>query len=306
MYTIRQAAARTGIGESLLRAWQRRYAVVDPARTPSGYRLYDDEAIARLVAMRRLVEAGWSAAQAAASVRAAGAGAADAELGPATSDPAPAGRPRGSATDLVTAARGYDPVAIESALDDLFGRGSFEAVIDDLVLPAVAELGTAWADGALDIAGEHLASAAVHRRLAERFDHASVPFGAAGLVGPVLVGLPPGARHELGALAFGVALRRRGCEVLYLGPDVPAASWAAAADEIDARVAVIAVARPDDVEPAIAAAGAIAAAHPATRVALGGSGARLAAGAGIGIVRLPDRVVDAAAEVAGMLAGGRS
>src|SRR3712207_450395 len=55
MYTIRQAAARTGVPVSLLRAWERRYAIGRPTRTPAGYRLYDDEAIERLRTMRRLV-----------------------------------------------------------------------------------------------------------------------------------------------------------------------------------------------------------------------------------------------------------
>ena len=68
MYTIRQAAARSGVGESLLRAWERRYGVVHPSRTASGYRLYDDAASARLRAMRALVKAGWAASQAAEAV----------------------------------------------------------------------------------------------------------------------------------------------------------------------------------------------------------------------------------------------
>ena len=42
MYTIKQAAARSGVPVPLLRAWERRYGVVSPSRTPSGYRLYDE------------------------------------------------------------------------------------------------------------------------------------------------------------------------------------------------------------------------------------------------------------------------
>ena len=55
----------------------------------------------------------------------------------------------------------------------------------------------------------------------------------------VVVGLPPGSRHELGALAFAVAVRRRGVGVLYLGPDVPVASWVHVIEQNRARVAVI-------------------------------------------------------------------
>src|SRR5215212_3263433 len=61
MYTIKEASARSGVPIPLLRAWERRYGVVRPARTAAAYRLYADEDIARLRAMRRLLDDGWSA-----------------------------------------------------------------------------------------------------------------------------------------------------------------------------------------------------------------------------------------------------
>jgi hypothetical protein len=68
MYTIEQAALRTGISVPLLRAWERRYGVPTPDRSASGYRLYGDEAIAQLRAMRQLVDEGWAPSQAAIEV----------------------------------------------------------------------------------------------------------------------------------------------------------------------------------------------------------------------------------------------
>ena len=64
MYSIKQASIRSGVSVPLIRAWERRYGVVSPKRTPSGYRLYDDEAIATLVRVRELTESGWSASEA--------------------------------------------------------------------------------------------------------------------------------------------------------------------------------------------------------------------------------------------------
>jgi len=69
MYTIKQAASRSGVPVQLLRAWERRYGVVEPTRTPSGYRLYDEAAIARLRAMRRLIDEGWAPSTAAGHIR---------------------------------------------------------------------------------------------------------------------------------------------------------------------------------------------------------------------------------------------
>ncbi|MBJ7358666.1 MerR family transcriptional regulator, partial [Nocardioides sp.] len=69
MYTIKQAARLTGVPEASLRAWERRYAVVVPHRNASGYRVYDEAALAAVATMRRLVDDGWSPAEAAAAVR---------------------------------------------------------------------------------------------------------------------------------------------------------------------------------------------------------------------------------------------
>ena len=286
MYTIKQAAARSGVGVSLLRAWERRYGVVSPTRTSSGYRLYDDEAIARLRSMRQLVDGGWSASQAAEAV-----------LAGSIEPPVPLQSTVAAHADIeafLTAAATYDTVGIESVLDSFFSRGSFEAVVDDLVLPAVAVLGPAWASGRIDVAAEHLASAAVQRRLAALFDLG----GAPGAGTTVAVGLPPGGRHEIGTLAFAVALRRQGVNVLYLGPDVPISSWAHVVTERPTVAVVIGVAVSDDVDPADAVAVAIHEARPGVIVALGGPAA-VAAASDVRI--LADRVADAALEVAGLV-----
>ncbi len=286
MYTIKQAAARSGVGVSLLRAWERRYGVVAPIRTPGGYRLYDDDAITRLRCMRQLVDGGWAASQAAEAVLA---GLIEPPVPPPSTVAAHA-----DVEAFLTAVAGYDTVGIDSVLDAFFSRGSFEAVVDDLVLPAVAALGPARASGRIDVAAEHLASATVQRRLAALFDLG----GAPGVGATVVVGLPPSCRHEIGTLAFAVALRRQGVNVLYLGPDVPIASWVHVVTERPTAAVVIGVAVPDDIDPADAVAVAIHDARPRVVIAVGGP----AAGAAVSNVRvLADRVSDAALEVAGLV-----
>ncbi len=286
MYTIKQAATRSGVGVSLLRAWERRYGVVAPIRTPGGYRLYDDEAITRLRSMRQLVDGGWAASQAAEAVMA---GLIEPPVPPPSTVAAHA-----DVEAFLTVVASYDTVGIDSVLDAFFSRGSFEAVVDDLVLPAVAALGPAWAAGRIDVAAEHLASASVQRRLAALFDLG----GAPGVGATVVVGLPPGCRHEIGTLAFAVALRRQGVNVLYLGPDVPIASWVHVVTERPTAAVVIGVVVPDDIDPADAVAVAIHEARPRMVIAVGGP----AAGAATSNVRiLVDRVGDAALEVAGLV-----
>jgi DNA-binding transcriptional MerR regulator len=65
VYTVGRTAELTGVPSGTLRKWEQRYGVVVPQRSPGNYRLYDDDAVRRLVVMRSLVEAGWTAQEAA-------------------------------------------------------------------------------------------------------------------------------------------------------------------------------------------------------------------------------------------------
>ena len=303
MYTIREAAARTGVPVPLLRAWERRYGVVAPTRTAGGYRLYDDDALERLRSMRRLVDDGWTASVAAAAILDGTAPATSAGRAPdavAARDPGEGSsdRDRALVAALVDAAIALDAATLEAILDRMLAAGSFEAVADAILLPALQAVGDAWADGRLSVAGEHAASHAVLRRLAAAFQAAGRP---AAVRGSVLVGLPPGSRHELGALAFAVAARRAGLPILYLGPDLPVADWIATAERTRARGAVIGSPTAVDVRPAAAVAAGLATIGEPLVIAFGGRMAQAAAdavardsaGAGSPSLVLPDRLVDA-------------
>jgi methanogenic corrinoid protein MtbC1 len=269
MYTIKQAAARTGLTVPVLRAWERRYGIVAPRRSAGGYRIYDEEAIARLGAMRRLVQSGWSPSTAAAAIASGTAPLDVPDPDPPATRVIPVDRPLGPdlGRSFVSAAGRLDPDGIEQLLDEMFARGSFERVADEHVLPAVVALGEAWADGRIDVAAEHLASHAVLRRLAAAYQAAGRPVAERGAI---LVGLPPGSRHELGALAFAVAARREGLPILYLGPDLPVDDWVLTAERMGARAAVIGSVTPADRNAARDVAAALLESRPGLLIAFGG------------------------------------
>ncbi len=300
MYSIKQASIRSGVSVPLIRAWERRYGVVSPKRTPSGYRLYDDQAIATLMRIRELTESGWSASEASRAV-----------LEGEVTVPAPRPQPttvinsaegHAEAADLITrfveSAAAMDIAATGAVLDEIFARGSYEAIVDDLLMPALIALGSAWSEGNLDVAAEHAASAAIHRRLSALYE------AAATVEEPlVVVGLPPGSRHELGALAFAVALRRRGVGVLYLGPDVPVASWVHVIEQNRARLAIMSVVQEVDRGSALDVATALRDIGSKPALAVGGGSSDWAGAVEAGMVVLPGRINEAAG-VAARLANG--
>jgi len=163
-------------------------------------------------------------------------------------------------------------------------------VAQGLLMPSLAGLGEAWADGRATIAAEHSAANAVARRLGAAFLAAGRPPAEEGVV---LVGLPPGSRHELGALAFATALRRTGTAVRYLGADLPAPDWIEAASQTKAEAAVIGVVIPGDAGPAARVATALRAAHPNILIAFGGAAAgRVRVQASDDLLQLPEQLVD--------------
>lgn len=48
---IREVARQTGVNAITLRAWERRYGLVVPQRTPKGHRLYSAEHVQRIMAI---------------------------------------------------------------------------------------------------------------------------------------------------------------------------------------------------------------------------------------------------------------
>lgn len=271
VYTVKHAAALTGISADTLRMWERRYGVVAPVRSQGGYRLYDDAAIARLTAMHALVAAGWAPREAAAQV------VSGTTLGPPQLHLDESGSVLGDTVDaggsgpdsdlLVRLALEFDAESLRRSLDEVFAGHDVLELVDSWLMPALRRLGQAWQLGEVSVAAEHFVTAGVHRRLAVALDAVPTRSGAPR----VLLGLGRGSRHELGLLAFAVLLRRAGLDATYLGCDLPSDSWVVAVTTLDPELVVLGVHADSDVPAARDAVAAIQAAKPRLPVLLGGS-----------------------------------
>lgn len=263
-YTVKQVSALTGVPAATLRAWERRYAVVEPQRSDSGYRLYDDADVSRLSRMAELVRQGSPASLAAEHVQATMSPTAPLRAAAPNPDAPPA-----PVEEVVRAGQTYDQQLLTRLLDEAFSRNSFERAVEDWLMPSLIAVGKAWEQGDLDVAGEHFISAAVHRRLAVAFDAAGIHDGA-----PVaVVGLPPGSLHTLGAFTFAVCLKRQGIDVRFLGADVPLASWTHSVTALRPAAVVISVPMPKDARDTASLVAALVDSSPDLRVWVGGRGA---------------------------------
>ncbi len=225
-FRIGELSRRSGVSPDLLRAWERRYGLLSPSRSPGGLRLYSEDDVLRVRAMQAQLAAGLAAAEAAA-VATSGAGVAQ----------QPALDTAGARAELEAALLAFDDARAHAAFDALAAGFSLDTLLADVVVPYLHELGAGWERGEVSVAQEHFATALLRGRLL------ALARGWGQGLGPrALLACAAGERHDLGLIAFGLALRARGWRILYLGPDTPLESIAGAARASrPARVVVSAV-----------------------------------------------------------------
>ncbi len=279
---IGELSRRTGVSSELLRAWERRYNLFTPARTPGGYRLYGVEDVRRAERMRLHIDAGLSAAEAARVTGADFSGALEPE-------PPDASVPQQFGDELERALDRLDDAAAHAALDWLFSRFATETVLRDVVLPYMRGLGERWERGEDVIAAEHFASALLRGRLLGL----ARGWGAGG--GPLaMLACVPHDQHDIGLICFGLALRGHGWRISFLGADTPRETIVAAGELLNPALLVIAASVE---EHAAAAAPALSKLALTRQMVIGGSGTDAALAERIGAEHLPDDPLTSAALV---------
>jgi DNA-binding transcriptional MerR regulator len=222
MHTLRigEVARRSGVTPDLLRAWERRYGLLEPERSAGGFRLYSLEDVARVARMRELVAGGLSAGEAAQLAR---------------RPPEPAWvAPHDALDSLREALDRFDDAGAHAAFDRLLADWSIDAVLDEAVMPILRELGDRWERGDASVAQEHFASQLLRGRLlglARGWDRG---------VGPrAVLACAPGELHDLPLVVFGLALRTHGWRITWIGADTPLETVADAADTLAPAAVVV-------------------------------------------------------------------
>jgi MerR family transcriptional regulator, light-induced transcriptional regulator len=281
---IGEFSQRVGVSAERLRAWEQRYGLLTPERSPGGFRLYTDDDLARVQRMLAHLERGASAAQAARLAR---------------ETPAPVVSPPGSGhigglddwtTRLRASLEDFDDTGAHAVLDELLATFSFETAMRDVVLPSLVELGRRWESGDVTVGQEHFASNLLRARLL------SLSQGWGRGAGPrAVLATPPGELHDLGLVVCGLALARQGLRVVFLGADCP----------IDTLVTTVRTVRPAlvllaalDATRFRAADGPLGKLAAATPVYLAGAGASVQLAEELGATFVADDPVSAAERLA--------
>lgn len=208
LFPIRTVSSLTGVNAITLRAWERRYGLITPVRTPTGHRLYRREDIDRIHRALALTGKGVSIGQVKQSLDAA-------EAAPARDD-----SPwRSHLERMVSAVARFDDGELERVYNQALAAFPMEAVTDRLLLPLLKELGRRWESAEGSVAEEHFFGAYLRNELGARFHHRARDRSGPRLLAACL----PGEQHEVGLLLFALAAHESGLRPLLLGADLPVA-----------------------------------------------------------------------------------
>ncbi|MBX3703001.1 MAG: MerR family transcriptional regulator [Steroidobacteraceae bacterium] len=211
---IRTLSSLTGVNAVTLRAWERRYGLIRPARTPKGHRLYTHQHVERIRRVLALVERGVPISRVRDLL----------DVEPAAESPAAGDRWLQDIERMAAAIARFDEQDLDRIYDESLSVHPVEQVTRRLLLPLLVRLGERWSDLAGGIAEEHFFAMYLRSKLGARMQHRM-----RYATGPRLVAAcAPGEQHEIGLLLFALEAHVAGMRTVLLGADTPLADVAIA------------------------------------------------------------------------------
>ena len=214
MYRIHRFSKLTGLSTHVIRAWEKRYGLVEPVRGANRYRLYNDEDVRLFRYLKTQVDQGMSIGQLAELGRGPLLEQAQRELVLVPVDPPPSDR---LVSDLIQALQAHDRAGFERRLNGALAVIPFEEALHRFLLPLQQQVGQLWHDGKLAIAQEHYASNQIKQKIFSATNQLRVAEN-----GPVIVVACPAQEwHEISAMTAAYLCAARGCRIHSLGPNLP-------------------------------------------------------------------------------------
>jgi len=240
-YTIRILSERTGVRPVTLRAWERRYDLLEPERLDNNYRLYSDRDIEVVRWITHRLDEGLSISSAVREYKGFRSNGIWPEALPTVLAPAPSKTPefppKTYAEKLFQALTKHDEAAARKIMDSVQSMYDLKTIFFEIFYPCLYEIGEAWYRGEIRIATEHFASAFIRGILMQLLQAFPIYSQAPSL----LIGCGPEEFHEIAALMLSVLLRREGYQVEFLGADLPVEDLVMYAEDANPDMIILSV-----------------------------------------------------------------
>ena len=204
----------TGLSKEVLRVWEKRYRLVSPQRGPNRYRLYTEEDLKILKYLVKEIELGQSVGELASLGK-------DEILARMNSEKVEESNQEIHTTnslikDLEKSLVPLDQLAFEQRLREMMALLPFGEVFKRVLVPLQIRVGELWFEGKIGISVEHYVTMQVKQKLFAIMNMLGIRNGP-----KVVIACPPWDLHEIGAQMVAYHCSTLGCQVIFLGANLP-------------------------------------------------------------------------------------
>ncbi|KAA3627879.1 MAG: MerR family transcriptional regulator [Proteobacteria bacterium] len=226
LFPIRTVSALTGVNSITLRAWERRYGLIQPQRTPKGHRLYTQQDIDLINQVLELLDKGLPISQVKRRLQS------PTSVVKTSGDPSPWEQFQ---QRMLNAVVRFDEYALDDTYNEALSIYPIDMVTQRLIIPLLRTLGERWESSDGSVAEEHLFGSYLRNKLGARFHH-RVRRGH----GPkIIAACLPGEHHEVGLMLFCLSAIERDYRLILLGADLPLEELPAVVQRTGARAIVL-------------------------------------------------------------------
>jgi MerR family transcriptional regulator, light-induced transcriptional regulator len=211
-YSIRDLEQLSGIKAHTLRIWEQRYNIIQPKRTDTNIRLYDDQDLKLVLNISLLKDHGHKISEISKlSLEEMS------KIVMAISDQ------KLSYPDQIHALTismiDLEEERFEKIISTNFLQNGFENTMSHIIYPFLNRIGTLWVTGSIGPAQEHFISNLIRQKIIVAIDGQIIKYSPDSK--KFILYLPEGELHEMGLLFASYIIRSRHHKVIYLGQTLP-------------------------------------------------------------------------------------
>lgn len=210
-FTIKDLENLSGIKAHTIRIWEQRYTFLNPQRTDTNIRYYNNQELKTLLNVALLNKYGFKISHID-------------KMNPEEMKEKILSLSQVQAqqeriiNELIQAMIDLDLDNFEEILDNFIMARGIEKTITQIIFPFLEKIGILWITNHINPAQEHLVTNIIRQKLIVGIESTGSHFQSDKAL---LLFLPEGEHHELGLLFIYYLLKSRGVKVWYLGANVP-------------------------------------------------------------------------------------
>ncbi|MBX2927475.1 MAG: MerR family transcriptional regulator [Saprospiraceae bacterium] len=211
IYSIKDLEKLSGIKAHTLRIWEQRYGLIEPKRTKTNIRYYEDEDLKFILNIALLNRNGFKISKIAGMTKA--------NIAEKVASLSEMNFEYGTQLDALTLSMiEMNEFKFDRILSANIQQIGFERAMLEIIYPFLDKLSLLWLTGSIHPVQENFISYLIRQKLIVAIDKA--PLLSGPKVKKFLLYLPEGERQELTLLFMHYLVKSRGYQVVYLGQDI--------------------------------------------------------------------------------------